>query len=335
MQKYINDAKCLLQKIKSFKDAMNEPEKLKTDTESMEDTIPLDVIQSALSYLPYQTTIKSVSTSFKNMSDKNKILHKRARDNMIASHFKGKNVWKAHKTKNGISLQKNDEPSIFVSDLDDIFAAIVSGDKIVFEEGKYWLLPHRNGITLPRKDVQIEGIGECIFTFFKPKRSYISINGSISIKNVQIRDVRFKLAHDNITAYFSDCIFKNSEIFNDTGLGSMVHANIDCNNCRFSGICQDSCALRIWSEPCSFSVENCLFDDNLTISIDVKVDKVDLKFIGNTFRDVANCRFPLDIDSYAHKYWMYWVNDQAIIKLNTVNGIKVSGTDIFEIFYRS
>merc|ERR1712228_267520 len=110
---------------------------------------------------PYQKSTKCVSKTFKKSSENNEILNKRTREQMIASQFKGENVWHLYKSENDLSLQKNKEPQENINSLDEAFDAMECGDKIYIHDGRY-ILPYN--FEFGSKNIQIEGIGKCNIT---------------------------------------------------------------------------------------------------------------------------------------------------------------------------
>ena len=287
-------------------------------THSIEDVIPFDVIQSALSYIPHQVSIKSVSESFQQLAQQNEILQERSREQMIASKFKGKNVWNVRKVNNcmdpasdGMRLQRNEEPSMIIHGLDEVFGKIESGDKIFFHKGEYGMSEE---FAFGHKDVQIEGIGPwpCEFTPLCEDQEDKIINHNASIKNVEFLDTRFHVKQGG-SLYLTDCVF-------GTWMGVRVDSSgkLDCNGCRFEGDDYHGCGSGIYaSGACSLSVENCLFDgcggeeEDPCISIE-ETKKMNLKLIGNTFKNVYKA-LPIG-KAYGQRGW---VNDQAIVMVFT------------------
>ena len=124
------------------------------ETCSIEDVMPCDVIQSMLGYISPQSSTKCISKTFKNASEKNEILNQRSREQMIASHFKGENVWHLYQQ----TLQKNEEPKQYIASFDAALNAMECGDKIYIHDGEYIL---SYNYKFDSKNIQIEGIGKC------------------------------------------------------------------------------------------------------------------------------------------------------------------------------
>ena len=62
-----------------------------------------DVVQSMLTYIPYQNSMKFVSKSFNKFVKKADDLRTRVRQRKISSEFANKNVWIVDKTRNSLN----------------------------------------------------------------------------------------------------------------------------------------------------------------------------------------------------------------------------------------
>ena len=300
---------------------------------SIEEIMPSDVMQSMLSFVPQQRQIKFVSKSFKKLTEQNEILRNRSREQRIASQFNGKNVWNVHKVEDGLTSQKNEEPSKFINGLDDVFAEMDDGDKVFLHEGAYIL----GEVGFGNKNIEIEGVGDCSLTTCSEEYDDdMDVSHIVSINNVRFENTRFNVERGG-SMYLTDC-----EFCIWSGIGVNNRGSLNCHSCRFQGDL-DSYSSVSAIGACSLTVENCLFNggadphDVGSFGCIVFPDRdnygwkdSNLKIIGNTFINSNGCP-PLGLVSETTPVTPV-INSKAIFKNNLVCDKKKADKDILYAF---
>merc|ERR1712228_804050 len=162
----------------------------------------MGVIQSMLSYIPHQKSTKCVSKAFKKSTKKNEICNKRIREQMIASEFKGENVWNLYQNGDNLSLQKNEDAKEYIASLDKAFDEMQCGDKIYIHDGKYEL----QSCGIHSKNIQIEGIGKCEIKSVDADHWGVGVKKKVSIKNVTLEFCELPVM-DGGSLWLTDCTF--------------------------------------------------------------------------------------------------------------------------------
>eukprot|EP01084_Bolivina_argentea_P075936 137612_1 len=130
LKEFIND------KLQSMHE--NKIREIYYDSVSIHDIIIDDVIQSVISYIPYENSIKYINTTFHDLEKLNKNLRIRLRKRNILSQFKNKNTYIVDESRNYLTeeeIKKGIKGPI--KTLDKALNLMESGDKIILSKGEY------------------------------------------------------------------------------------------------------------------------------------------------------------------------------------------------------
>ena len=211
-----------------------------------------------------------------------------------------------------------------IKSLQKAWDRIESGDKILLADGS-----HSLGKSFKRKDVRIEGIGECDIAFgiddSEDDVSAFHIQHKVSLSNIKI-DNEWMTVKVQGTLWMTDCAFDGE------GSGVLVrkHGRLDLLNVQFIGPNFQS-VIRA-AEHSSISACGCLFDDcgggddsDPCIELHVESESVSLRLVRNMFKNLPT--IPIG-GEYSTRIK---VNDNAIFRNNRVGHSKSDG-DVLHAF---
>ena len=258
-----------------------------------------DAMQSMLSFLPHQHSLKSVNKHFNRLVHNNAAISKRARERNIASQFKGTNVWlvdPARDSLNADETQKGIKGP--VESLQKALNCIESGDKILLAEGRHFFVG-----SLGEKDVRIQGIGKCEISGENNETRDapdIFVASRVSMSNIRIQDGSTSvMVKEKGTLWMTCSVFRGDFC----GISVRKSSKLDLRNVQFINVTQ-SWAIGAAAHS-SISAFGCLFDDcgctdeeYPCIALnDAESESVSLHLVGNVFKNLPTT--PIGVHSDA------------------------------------
>ena len=254
-----------------------------------------DAIQTVLSFLPNQSTLKSVNKHFNQMVLDNETLRKRARTRNIASQFNGSNVWLVDPKRENLNAdEKQKGIKGPIASLQKALECIESGDKILLAEGRHFL-----GYSFGAKDVRIEGIGECAISLrdndFEETGcdSDIYIEHKVSLSNIRTVDPWTSFGvNEGASLWMTDCVLNGSTMSSIYHIGVSSKGRADLLRVHFIGGEGAEGAIQA-SEDSSISACDCLFDscgggmDHDPCIHVQEPETVSLRLVGNVFTNLS------------------------------------------------
>ena len=126
---------------------------------SIGDIIPSTNLQSILSYLPYQKSLKSVNKMFQHLIEMNVSLKRKERGEYVSSQFQGPNEWIVDPLRDTLT---NNESAKGIKGPFKTLGEVLkseefeSGDTVYLAEGTHQTKHFTN-----HKDANVVGIGNC------------------------------------------------------------------------------------------------------------------------------------------------------------------------------
>ena len=300
------------------------------------DSMPLDTIispdsmQSILSYTPHQHSNQYLNKSIYQLIHKNKAMASRLRKEAVASHFKENSVWMVDPERDELDeqeLQKGIKGPL--KSLDDALKAMESGDKIVLAEGEHIL---EDGFAAyNNKDIQIEGVGECVLSLDANWVDQIQISGKLSMLNIVLQKCLSNGFDDDGMLWLTDCIVRTPHfIYMSRG------SSLDCMNVLFHRRDNEYSAYLptiMTSSECSVSIKDCMFvsgggyderEDEACPCIEIHPEITSLELVGNSFEKLQSVPIgitgsePIELD------------DRITMNNNYIN---LGGNDILYAFF--